>query len=166
MKALIEKNKMFVLSAAGILVLLICCGVYSHCQLPCGIYDDNMRFNMMAENIVTIEKSMKMINELSGEPKPNMNQIVRWVENKEDHSGQLSHTITYYFMAQRLNPVEDKKSADYENYTANLVLLHRMLVLAMKAKQSTDLAVVNQLNKLLEGYKKLYFQQQGSEHKH
>lgn len=166
MKVLFKKNRMLMLSAAGILALLVCSAVYSHCQLPCGIYDDNMRFSMMAENIVTIEKSMKMINELSGEPKPNMNQVVRWVQNKEDHAGQLSHTITYYFMAQRLKPVDDKKNPDYEKYTASLTLLHRMLVLAMESKQSTELSIISQLNKLLEEYKKLYFRQQGAEHKH
>jgi nickel superoxide dismutase len=166
MKALLKKNKIFMLSAAGILALLICSVVYSHCQIPCGIYDDNMRFNMMAENIVTIEKSMKMINEISGRPKSDMNQLVRWVQNKEDHTEQLSHTITYYFMSQRLAPVDDKSSPDYEKYITSLTLLHKMLVMTMKSKQCTDLSVVNQLNGLLGEYKKLYFQQQGTEHKH
>lgn len=37
--------------------------VYSHCQVPCGIYDDPVRFDMIAENITTIEKSMKQITD-------------------------------------------------------------------------------------------------------
>ncbi len=39
--------------------------VYSHCQIPCGIYGDPARFDMLAEHITTIEKSMKQITDLS-----------------------------------------------------------------------------------------------------
>ncbi|MDY6953871.1 MAG: superoxide dismutase [Ni], partial [Thermodesulfobacteriota bacterium] len=33
----------------------------AHCEIPCGIYDDQMRIDMIAEHITTIEKSMKQI---------------------------------------------------------------------------------------------------------
>ena len=56
---------------------------FSHCEIPCGIYGDEMRFAMMKEDIATIEKSMKQIVELSKQASPNHNQIVRWVQNKE-----------------------------------------------------------------------------------
>ena len=36
-------------------------GVFAHCEIPCGIYGDDMRFEMMGEHIRTIEKSMNMI---------------------------------------------------------------------------------------------------------
>jgi nickel superoxide dismutase len=51
-------NKSMVL---GVLVVLMVFAtiVYSHCQIPCGIYDDPARFDMLAEHINTIEKSMK-----------------------------------------------------------------------------------------------------------
>ena len=32
--------------------------IYSHCQIPCGIYDDLMRIHQMEEHVETIEKSM------------------------------------------------------------------------------------------------------------
>jgi nickel superoxide dismutase len=28
----------------------------AHCEIPCGIYDDEMRINMVLEHIATIEK--------------------------------------------------------------------------------------------------------------
>ncbi len=59
---------------------------YCHCQIPCGIYDDEARFASISEHITTIEKSMKEIERLSAEAKPNMNQIVRWVNNKDQHA--------------------------------------------------------------------------------
>ena len=38
---------------------------YSHCQIPCGIYGDYTRIDLLREHIATIEKSMNQINELS-----------------------------------------------------------------------------------------------------
>lgn len=65
--------------------------VFSHCQIPCGIYNDEMRFKMIEENILTIEKSMKLLVELSQEPNKNFNQIVRWTLNKENHADEIAH---------------------------------------------------------------------------
>jgi len=89
------------LAAVSILavVAILASIAYSHCQIPCGIYDDEARFGEIDEHITTIEKSMKEIERLSAEAKPNMNQIVRWVNNKEHHADELSEIATYYFMA-------------------------------------------------------------------
>ena len=82
----------------------------------------------MAEHITTIEKSMKEIETLSAEKKPNMNQIVRWVTNKEHHANELSEVATYYFMAQRVKlPAEGDMKA-HQDYVKKLTLLHQMLV--------------------------------------
>jgi len=85
--------------------------LYSHCQIPCGIYGDSARFDMIAENITTIEKSMNQINELSAQQDRNANQIVRWVLNKEKHADDTAAIITSYFMAQRLKPVDKDAGA-------------------------------------------------------
>ncbi len=143
----------------GILVLIAVFAsmVYSHCQIPCGIYDDPARFDMIAENITTIEKSMKQITELSQEDRPNFNQIVRWVQNKEKHADDTSHIITHYFMAQRVKPADKTKGGAYEKYVKKLTLLHEMLVYTMKAKQTTDLSNVEKLRTLLAEFRTVYF---------
>lgn len=129
---------------------------YSHCQIPCGIYDDDARLDAIAEHITTIEKSMKEIVALSAEPKSNMNQVVRWVNNKELHSDELSEIVTYYFMAQRIKfPAEGDAKAQ-SDYVKKLTLLHQMLVYSMKAKQTTDLDNVGKLRHLLEDFQKAY----------
>lgn len=138
------------------LLVLISLRVSSHCEIPCGIYDDEMRINMIAENITTVEKSMKQIIELSGQDKKNMNQIVRWVQNKENHVDEISHIVTQYFMTQRLKPVEADHSEAYMGYVEKLTLLHQMLVYSMKAKQTTDLANVEELRSLLTSFKAAY----------
>jgi nickel superoxide dismutase len=131
---------------------------YSHCQIPCGIYDDQMRFDMIAEHITTIEKSMKLITELSGQTNANMNQIVRWVQNKDMHADELSEIVTHYFMAQRLSlPPEDNVKA-HDEYVKKLTLLHKMLVYSMKAKQTTDLVYVEKLRSTLAEFRSAYFQ--------
>jgi nickel superoxide dismutase len=138
--------------------------VYSHCQMPCGIYDDPARLAAIAEDITTIEKAMKSIEELSAQAKPNMNQIVRWVNTKDEHAEDIAHIISYYFMAQRIKPAEKSDAAGYEKYIKQLTLLHEMLIYSMKAKQTTDLANVERLRLLLAEFRSSYLGEQGHTH--
>jgi len=87
--AKIVRSKSTVLVVLVSMVALVSLA-WPRCQVPCGIYNDQMRFDMISEHIATIEKSIKQITELSAEPKPNMNQIVRWVSNKDEHADQIA----------------------------------------------------------------------------
>jgi nickel superoxide dismutase len=138
-------------------ILLICSVVLfatsyaaAHCEIPCGIYDDQMRAHMIAEHITTIEKSMKQITELQGQNSINYNQLVRWINNKEHHANEIQEIVTQYFMTQRIKP-------DAKEYSEKLTLLHKMLIHAMKCKQTTDLSHVNTLKSLLKEFSDLYF---------
>jgi nickel superoxide dismutase len=146
-----------VLSGALLLAVVLGSLAYSHCQIPCGIYGDEGRFEALTEHIATIEKSMKQIKLLSAERNPNMNQVVRWVNNKEHHADELSEIVTYYFMAQRVKlPAADDAKAQ-NDYLKKLTLLHQMLVYSMKAKQTTDLDNVEKLEKSLKEFHDVYF---------
>ena len=125
--------------------------VRAHCQIPCGIYDDQMRIHLMEEHVATIEKSMKKI-----EAAENQNQTVRWVMNKDKHADELSEIATYYFMAQRIKPGS-------EGYAIKLGQLHEILVYSMKAKQTTDLAHVEKLKTLIHDFERSYM---GKKHTH
>lgn len=141
-----------------VLVLLtggIVTKVYSHCQMPCGIYDDDARLKAINESIVTIEKAMKQITALSDTDRPNMNQIVRWVNTKETHADELSETVTGYFMAQRVKPAAPD-SPEYDKYIKQLTLLHQMLIEAMKCKQTSDPAHTENLRSLLDQFTQAY----------
>jgi len=127
----------------------------AHCEIPCGIYDDEMRVNMIAENITTIEKAMKQIMKLEGQKLTNYNQIVRWVMNKEHHANELQKIVTQYFMTQRIK-------LDADNYAKKLTLLHTMLIYAMKCKQTTELSHISTMRSLLKEFHDLYF---GHSHK-
>ena len=130
---------------------------YSHCEIPCGIYDDAARIAAMREDVTTIEKSMKGIIDLSAADDKNYNQIVRWVMNKEDHADKLQEVATQYFMFQRIKPVEETDQAAWTAYQQQLTLMHKITVHAMKAKQTTDPAEVETLRNLIDAFEKQYF---------
>lgn len=129
--------------------------VAAHCEIPCGIYDDEMRINMMAEHITTIEKSMKQVLKLEAGKPINYNQLIRWVTNKENHANEFQEIVTQYFMTQRIK-------VDTENYAKKLIILHKMMVYAMKCKQTTDLSHIGTLRSFLKEFHDLYF---GPSHK-
>ncbi len=150
--------KKMIVSGLGCLVLFLAVGVVAqaHCEIPCGIYGDEMRVQMIAEHITTIEKSMKQVIELSAAEKPNHNQLVRWVNNKEEHSDEIQHIVTQYFMTQRIKPADPSDGEATAAYVKQLTLLHKVLIQAMKAKQTTDQAVVDDLRKLLDEFSEAY----------
>jgi len=129
----------------------------AHCEIPCGIYGDRMRIDMIAEDISTLEKSMKEIEALSAQKPANYNQIVRWVQNKEVHADKISGVVTQYFMTQRLVAPDPQRKQEYEAYLNQLAILHGMLIQAMKAKQTTDLKHVEALRTLLRAFDQAYF---------
>ena len=127
----------------------------AHCEIPCGIYGDEQRLQALEENITTIEKSMRQISELSGAWE-NINQVVRWIDNKEHHADQIREIVTQYFLTQRVKiPAEDNVEGQAA-YAEQLALLHQMMVYAMKCKQTTDLAHVEKLRSLLDGFRQVY----------
>ncbi len=150
-------DKKIVLGAVFVSAIVFGSLAYSHCQVPCGIYDDEARFDMIAEHITTVEKSMKLIESLSAQQKLNMNQVIRWVNNKEKHADEISHIVTYYFMAQRLKLPAKGNTKAFNEYIKKLTLLHEMLIYAMKTKQTTDLDNVDKLRSLLYEFHKVYF---------
>jgi len=135
---------------------------FSHCQIPCGIYNDPVRFALLDEHITTIEKSMKQLEELSREAKPNWNQLVRWVGNKETHADELTEIVTFYFMAQRVKPADPHDKAAHAKYVREVTLLHQIVVHAMKAKQTTDLEHCEALRSLVHQFRASYL----GEHDH
>ena len=105
---------------------------HAHCQIPCGIYDDHARVQAMIEDTATVEKSIKLIGELSGKSDAqSKNQLIRWVMNKEKHAQNVISSISDYFLTQRVKP-------DQKDYIDRLKKHHAVIVAAMKAKQKAD----------------------------
>jgi len=142
---IIRTQMFFVLLASCFIPSL----VSAHCEIPCGIYDDGARLDMIAEHATTIEKSMKEIMMLQEAKTVNYNQLVRWVVNKEEHADAIQHIVTQYFMTQRIQ-------FDSKGYGEKLALLHQLLVYAMKCKQTLDLTYVEKLRSALAEFRILY----------
>ncbi|MGR3176829.1 MAG: superoxide dismutase [Ni] [Candidatus Anammoxibacter sp.] len=151
MKRFLVFNIIFVL-----IIACVSCKVWAHCEIPCGIYSDDARFAGLAEDINTIEKSMNKIIELSKDPKVNINQLVRWVQNKEEHADKINEVVTKYFLKQRVKPVTKSNKGEYTDYTNKLALLHQIMINSMKAKQTTNLEYVEHLSALVNEFHKAY----------
>ncbi len=108
-----------------------------HCEVPCGIYADQMRFEMMLEDTATIAKAIASVNEIAGgfdAGPPNaktINQMTRWINTKESHATNTQHIVAQYFMTQRIK-------ADKDGYAKQLAAAHKVMVCAMKCKQDAD----------------------------
>jgi nickel superoxide dismutase len=138
----------------------------AHCQVPCGIFEDELRVQLIEEHIGTIEKSMNQIIALSNEDDEDYNQIVRWVNNKDKHADEIQHIVSYYFMAQRIKPVVDHEDEEAMNeYVHKLAILHAIQIHAMKAKHGTDLEQIEDLRKMTTMFREAYFGKKG-EHSH
>lgn len=136
----------------------------AHCEIPCGIYGDAMRIQMIEEHILTIEKSMAQIKELSAANPIDYNQLIRWVTNKEEHANKIQEIVTQYFMTQRVKSADPKDVGAQKEYLKKLELLHKMLFQAMRAKQTTDLRHVERLRELTGEFHQAYFGEAQKKH--
>jgi nickel superoxide dismutase len=153
-------------SITALIFLVYAAPASAHCQIPCGIYDDELRVQLIEEHIGTVEKSMKKIIELSAEDDEDYNQIVRWVNNKEAHATEIQDIVTAYFMAQRIKPAVDHDDEKAMNeYIHKLAILHAIQIHAMKAKQGTDLEEIEKLRKMTTMFREAYFGKEAG-HKH
>ncbi len=132
--------------------------IYSHCQIPCGIYSDAMQIIQIKEDLKTIDKAIKNINELSTKFDPQtLNQINRWISTKEAHAQNIQNIISEYFLTQRIKE-------DSENYVEKITILHRILISAMKCKQSIDLKNVVISIEHINEFSDLYFEKHSLKH--
>ena len=139
--------------------------LFPHCQVPCGIYDDVARIVTIHEDIQTIRKSITKINELSdGETSAqSMNQLVRWVNTKEEHAQHIQDIILNYFLAQRIKPKE-KGETEFENYVSLTTTCQKIIFHAMKSKQNTDLSQLDPLKRQINTLTDIYFDDHGKQH--
>lgn len=118
--------------------------VHAHCQVPCGIYGDQRRFEEMLEDTQTIAKCIDQIGELSGtHDATGHNQLARWVMTKEDHANNIQKITADYFLAQRIK-------SDNPRYVAQLKAAHGVIVAAMKSKQAADPKTADALEKAIK----------------
>lgn len=132
-----------------------------HCQVPCGIYGDRVRIDLLMEDAATIEKAMGEI----AKPETVVNQAVRWVVTKDQHAAAIQDQVASYWLAQRVKPLAaDASEADRAAYHKRLELLHGITVAAMKCKQTTEATHVATVRSLALEFSSVYFTGEDLEH--
>lgn len=154
----------------AIQVIFICCiiiksDLLAHCQVPCGIYDDALRVISIQEDFETINKAINEIIQLQQNSEdPNFNQIVRWINTKEEHATRIQKTISEYFLIQRVKVKNRNDKSAYNDYTNKLETLHQLMIIAMKCKQNINQEHVHKGKVLLDKFTKVYFDDHGIKH--
>ena len=124
--------------------------LWAHCQIPCGIYDDEGRIAMLREDTRTIEKATKSIQELAGKTDAqSANQLTRWIVVKEQHASHIITTVAEYFLTQKVKPVAADQEG-YEDYLSHLATHHAVMAAAMATKQKADVASVEALRQSID----------------
>ncbi len=126
-----------------------------HCMVPCGIFDDPAIVAELQQHAATIRKAMVQSADLqSGSVSlQDMNQIVRWINTKEEHCQKIITTVSDYCLCQRVKPAT---FASEKDYTDALVAHHKLMQAAMKAKQTMDTASCDHLDHTLKDFVKMY----------
>jgi nickel superoxide dismutase len=156
-----------VVLAVSLLVAGLSTPAAAHCQIPCGIYDDMLRLELLREHVTTLKRSIGAIEEIAAKKEKtaaDLNQVARWVQNKEHHADLMRDIVVEYFLQQRIKEPKDRGAQSLEKYGKQLVALHRILVTTMKAKQTVDASLPAKLGEQVEAFAKLYFTEEQLAH--
>lgn len=157
------KKSIILLSIIGLLSFVTKTSL-AHCEVPCGIYNDSLRIELIKEHIQTIEKAMNKITEIQASESINYNQLVRWINTKEHHAKLIQEIAEQYFLSQRVKFAEPSDKEKYNTYVNQLTYIHQLIVYSMKAKQTTDLVYISNLKNATAKFAESYFGEE--EHHH
>lgn len=130
-------------------VLLHTINLSAHCQMPCGIYHDDMVFSMVDQYIETMYKGISMIKESKFTTPFERNNFIRWVNLKDKASDEMASLITTYFLQQKIKPGESDTAKRLES-------AHKMLFGLTAIKQNADLKMINDFADEWENFKQMY----------
>lgn len=143
-------RRLLVFAVIGLASLTLTRMALAHCQVPCGVYGDQRRFETMLEDTTTIAKGIEQISALASQSDAlSKNQLTRWVNTKEDHASNIQKIIAEYFMTQRIKPGS-------ESYVKKLTAAHAVMVAAMKCKQTVDAEEAKSLQQSIYAFYEAY----------
>ena len=85
------------------------------------------------------------------------NQLIRWINTKEEHANNIQKILTEYFLVQRIKPSNKK-------YIDQISTIHQVLILAMKCKQTVAVNYVDDGINIIEKFIDIYFDKHGKDH--
>ncbi|GAB4236458.1 MAG: superoxide dismutase [Ni] [Chlamydiales bacterium] len=121
-----------------------------HCQMPCGIYNDQMVYDRIDEYYQTMYKAVAALENNAFSNVQDRNQFVRWVMQKDVQSDEAAHILTNYFLQQKIKPSNDEDTHELVH------VLHHLLFLIVQIKQTVDIDIVKDFGKEWEHFKYLF----------
>ncbi len=132
--------------------------VEAHCDIPCGIYDPHQAIIGALTVIRMVDLMEKLVETHSGEKVEFHNSMARYVAVKEEHAELTKHEI-------RVIWGDFIKEAHVEQYPQLHGLVHKIMQLGSKARQTADretaLALLDAVNEFAE----IFWQIKGKETK-
>lgn len=123
--------------------------LFAHCQMPCGIYHDDMVFDQIDQYVETMVKAVTVLEDNKFSTLSERNEAIRWVMEKESESNNVAELITCFFLQQKIKPGESD--------TAKRVLsAHKLLFFLVKIKQTVDISVVSDFYEEWEKFKLMF----------
>lgn len=143
-----EMFKRFV--STGILPwLFYAASLGAHCQMPCGIYHDEMVYDQVDQYVETMYKALSILQENKFETIVDKNQCIRWVIEKEQSSDEVASIFTTYFLQQKIKPGEI-------DTVKRVTSAHKLLFLLVGIKQGVDLKLVEAFADEWEKFKLMF----------
>lgn len=127
----------------------------SHCQMPCGIYHDDMVFDQVDQYVETMYKGITVVNESKFSTIKDKNEFIRWIMQKEKESNETANLLLTYFLQQKIKPGE-------EDTVKKLTSIHKLLFLIVQIKQNADVNIVESFSNEWDQFK-LMFHREGYE---
>lgn len=138
------------ISSLALTLLIVSSGqLFSHCQMPCGIYHDEMVFDQIDQYVETMAKAVTVLEENTFKNVQDKNTVIRWVMEKENASDEIAHVITDYFLQQKIK-------VGGEDTTERLISAHKLLFYLMKIKQNVDISIVDDFYQEWERFKLMF----------
>lgn len=140
-------KRLFMLGVVG----MIACtsALEAHCQMPCGIYHDDMVFDQVDQYVETMYKGISILNENKSGTVKDKNEFVRWVILKEKASDETAQLLTTYFLQQKIKPGE-------ADTAQRLASVHKLMFNLVLIKQNVDLKFVESFADEWEKFKLMF----------
>ncbi len=127
--------------------------VKAHCDVPCGIYDP-----IVAQiAALTVVRMIDLMTDLEGKPERGLayqNSMSRYIAVKEEHAEKAKHEVRViwgdYLKAQHL-----------EKFPNAHALVHKIMALGSKARQTVDRETALQLVEALNEFAELFWATKG-----
>ncbi len=121
----------------------------AHCQMPCGIYHDDMVYDQLDQYVETMYKAVSVLEDSKFSTARERGEFVRWINQKEIQSDDAARLILTYFLQQKIKPGEADTAKRLES-------AHKLLFMIVGIKQNVDKHFVEDFNDEWEKFKLMF----------